>query len=410
MSAHRLRIACTILVVGLWFAGTQYLRFNGASMSADAALMQLENSDQAYTESQTSSNPYFLQNLLNIGALVLLAVTWLPLALQGEKRKIGAFSMLLLLAACGPTKDIYKIKPNESGFLIPLTGDTTTQSSTRTLDFYQENQVFVKEVMIDKRWVETGTGRGEWRPAAELIIINRTPVTRHWTQEANTGTSTSNQGFPVETRESIGVTVGVVCSASIEESKAPAFLYFWGTASLETVMDNQVRLYIQQVLFEEFGKRTLDEARNQKADIFNLTFQKTRDYFADKGITIMSLGGAEGLIYNNPQVQDAIDRAFVAEQEIQAAEARATQQAIENTTFEEQMFSQARVAATATYIAGEAAAAVDALTGSTINQYPNIINYMYAQRWNGQLPQMMGNTNAIPFLNVTLEPPTTAGQ
>jgi regulator of protease activity HflC (stomatin/prohibitin superfamily) len=167
-------------------------------------------------------------------------------------------------------------------------------------------------------------------------------------------------------------------------------------------------------LFREFGDLTLLEARAEKSEIFQRIFIATRDHFAPLGVTITSLGGSEGMIYSDPNVQTSINANFEAQQEQVRAEAAATAQAVNN----ERLVSQANAQATATVIAGQAAAEVIRLQGeaeaevlasqgSQIQQYPGLVNYELALQSQGQVPQFLivGNDGAdnLPF-SFFLEP------
>lgn len=164
------------------------------------------------------------------------------------------------------------------------------------------------------------------------------------------------------------------------------------------MMDSNVRGFVQGELFEEFGALTLEEAQMQKGAIFERVREATIEQFAPLGITITSLGGSEGLIYTDPNVQAVINRNFEAQQERVRAEAAATAQAIENA----RLINQANAAATATVIAGDAAADVLRTQGEQLYQFPGLVDYEIARRSQGQVPQILvvgdgSGSQELPF-------------
>src|SRR5436309_2352189 len=84
-----------------------------------------------------------------------------------------------------------------SGFAIPYTGDTRKQTSTNNEEFLRANLVATKQIRLPQQWIQLGyetTGwNGEWRDAAKLIKVDKSPVTREWTADPNTGTSNRNE-------------------------------------------------------------------------------------------------------------------------------------------------------------------------------------------------------------------------
>ena len=67
--------------------------------------------------------------------------------------------MCLSLAGCRKPYDkpeFVKISPSQTGFLIPLIGDSTTQSAFESEDLLAEHKVATKEIQIPHRWVQTG--------------------------------------------------------------------------------------------------------------------------------------------------------------------------------------------------------------------------------------------------------------
>ena len=74
------------------------------------------------------------------------------------------------------------IEASQTAFLIPLVGDSTTQSAFESEELLIEAKVATKEIQIPHRWVQTGRRHwmGNWKPSATLIVVERKPVSRSW--------------------------------------------------------------------------------------------------------------------------------------------------------------------------------------------------------------------------------------
>jgi hypothetical protein len=326
--------------------------------------------------------------------------------------KIGLLVIILVmilvsLSACQPPYPktiLADIAANETAFLIPLVGDTTNQVKLQSVDFLKSKQVPVKrvEIPVTPHQLRNATifdpYPTEYIPAAILIKVDRTPVTREWTVKKDTGTTSTNQAFGVETKESIGFYVGATCSALVTEEDAATFLYFFASKPLAQVMDENVRGFVQTQFFSKIGDMMLDTARNSKSVIMTQTFDAMKDQFKPMGITFTSFGGSEGYIYDSDAVQKSIDDTFVTQQGVLNSYQQATKQAVDNTI----MLGKADAYATATVVAGNAGAQVLKAQGEELAKYPSITNYTLAQKSTGQVPTFLivggdGATNTLPF-------------
>jgi hypothetical protein len=77
------------------------------------------------------------------------------------------------------------------------------------------------------------------------------------------------------------------------------------------------------VLSREFGNRTMAECMKDKAKIFDQCMSEAKTLFAQKGITIEYFGSTEGLEYDDPKIQEAINKKFVAQNDILIAQQEA---------------------------------------------------------------------------------------
>jgi isocitrate dehydrogenase len=106
------------------------------------------------------------------------------------------------------------------------------------------------------------------------------------------------------------------------------------------------------------------------------------DYFKDYGITITVLGLKEGISFENPAIQKAIDEKFASEQklEIQKNENAAN-------------LEKAQAEAEAMKILAQAQADANKLLADSITD--EILAQMYYERWDGKLPHVYGSDGTI---------------
>lgn len=288
-----------------------------------------------------------------------------------------AIVMALTFTGC-TKKEVYTIEPHETAFLISLSEGGGKQASFESEEMLAEAKVAAKQVYItySKRHLSPTDIIGTWVPDNMLVVVNRTPVTREWSEGKDSGTSTINQSISAESKESIGFSVGMNCSAQIyTENDAVKFLYSYNNKQLSEIMDTEIRACVEADFVEKCAKYTMNEILEKKAEIMEYVRKDVTEYFAERGITITVLGMKDGIEYDDASVQDAINKSFVAERNDEAQE-------IENQT----KISKANAEAEANKIISES------LTDRLIQQQ------MY-EKWDGKLPTYVGGDASIPVLN-----------
>ena len=106
----------------------------------------------------------------------------------------------------------------------------------------------------------------------------------------------------------------------VTEEDAAKFLYFFAGKNLAYVVDQNVRGKVNSVLSREFASYELEKGRGMKNEIFKIAADETIAEFAKMGVTITNLGLAEGLVYADVEIQQAINNKFKAEMDIQIQE------------------------------------------------------------------------------------------
>lgn len=242
---------------------------------------------------------------------------------------------LLAMSGCIRPYDapeFVEIQHHETGYLIPLEGSNkSNQAQFDSESFLDESKVAIKRIQIPHRWIQTGRlpNQGKFIDTVRLVIVDRSPVTREWTADTDHGTATKDQAIWLESRDSIGFSLGFNATAFVDEPDSSKFLYWYPTttqdpseatvdksiASLTVVMDSEIRARVQQVASEVAAKYDLDELRAKKPEIIERVREDVIPFFKERGITLTTLGMFGGFAYEQPEIQKAIDETFIAQQE-----------------------------------------------------------------------------------------------
>lgn len=240
---------------------------------------------------------------------------------SSQRNLLALAGIVVLMAAstgCRPfdTPEFEEIDTSETGFLIPLEGATDKQVAFESESYLAERKVAAKRVQVPHRWVQTGRmyNMGEWMDTVRLIKVDRSPVTREWTADSSSGTKSTNEAIWIESKDSVGFSVGFNCTAFIEEEDTARFLYMYRSRSLADMMDSEVRARIQSVAAETAAKYDLDELRSRKQEMVDDVREDVIAFFKERGITVTTIGMFGGFTYQNPKIQEAIDETFVAQQ------------------------------------------------------------------------------------------------
>jgi hypothetical protein len=251
-----------------------------------------------------------------------------------------AVVMASLLSACGffigPAKvlPLETVKPNETAFAIPLEGDTVGgQMKFESVSYLNSKKVQNKQIEIPVRDRSIGRwpGEFEWIATMRVIRVDRSLVTREWNTSGKDATQ-KNAAIAVESKESINFHVGINITALITEEDASTYLYWHNTKTLAEVIDTNIKGFVQGVLAREFGALTLEESKVQKNRVFAQADTETKEHFKKYGITVLNIGNAGGLEYDDQSIQASINRTQTAQMDVQVAEQQRLAQAKRNET------------------------------------------------------------------------------
>jgi hypothetical protein len=347
-------IVFALVMFGVWSLETWWIASRQPEVSTKLALRQFDGSDASAAnvrqfEAGKEAAPMIafaisvLAAWLCFGSQIKAVFAWL------KTRVLKAGSVIIgLLCVAGLTgcmkpydkPEFVDVDTSETGFLIPLEGDAGRQEQFQSEQYLAQRKVATKRVQIAHRWLQEGRfpTDGRWIPTVRLVKVNRSPVTRTWTTPQNTAVGSivarTDQAIWIESADSVGFSMGFACTAFISEEDAARFLYWYPSGSLADVMDHEVRGRIQQVAAEVATKYPLDQLRPRKQEIADAVKNDITNFFANRGVTVTTIGMFGGMTYENPEIQRSIDGTFIAQQLKVVAEAKFEAQKKENDRIE----------------------------------------------------------------------------
>ncbi len=234
-------------------------------------------------------------------------------------RMLAVALLCLVSAGCRPynTPIFEDIDTSETAFLVSLspTGDDSTKFSE--IADIQKAKVNVKKVQLERIFVQKGRlwFTGEYMNTTRLIKVNRAPITVNWSNK---------EGIWVESKDSIGFSTGIAMTACImNDEDAIRFLHRYPSGSLDKVLNHEVKAQVQRVFANEAAKENINDLREHKGTIIDAIEAQVLPFFTERGITITSLGQFGGFEYENPKIQEAIDKIVQAQQDKDVATAEA---------------------------------------------------------------------------------------
>jgi hypothetical protein len=308
-----------------------------------------------------------------------------------EKFKVIFLMVLLIvvvgsMVGCGKYNKpkFKKIEASQSAIKVKLIGDEADQSIFESEKLLEKAKVASKRVQIQRKWYKNGyfPWDGYYQDIEAVYVVERKPETRAWTADSDKGTSNANQAISAETKESIGFSVGMNCSAQIDEKNFVKFLYRYNSKKLTDIMDTDIRDMVEGEFVEECAKYTLKDLLLNKETVMNAVRSKVTSYFAEKGITITVLYMNDGFNYDNDDIQKAIDEKYSSEQKI-----------ITQKNENEVIISKAKAEADAKIIEAQAEAKANKLISNSLTD--KLINKTYADNWDGKLPTVSGSNGNI---------------
>ena len=312
-----LGVLCTVI----WGAETYWVNIMQSDISRELAIRQLNGGNGAFDRLRAFESAKEIIHTAGLVAMIMGACIVFA-APPSPGRHLTMWPMLILvMSMTGCIREYDKpeyilIDTSETGFLIPLEGNSGEQAKFESEEYLKANKAPSKRVQITHRWSQEGRlpANGHWIPNVRLIKVDRSPVTREWTADSSTGTSVKNQAIWIESADSVGFSMGFTCTAYIPENSAAKFLYWYPSGSLAQVMDSEIRGRIQQAASEVAAKYPLDSLREKKQEICDAVRKNVTDFFLARGVVVTTIGMFGGMSYENHEIQKAIDNTIIAQQ------------------------------------------------------------------------------------------------
>jgi hypothetical protein len=280
---------------------------------------------------------------------------------------LAAISFLVAFVGCRPYNKprVVQVEANETAFIVDARGETEAVQK----DSLQK--VNKRDIEIYGYWVKTGRFHtsGYWRPLQRVIVVTRKPVEVHWSDSPGTPT------IKVASKESVGFTVPIVVNATILDEDAATYLNWFpakggedsrngGDVSisdgreaswenirleaepLESAINRVLYPYVNGELAKLFIEKSIIEAEVSSKQFVELVEAEAIKKAKEYGITLILMKATDGIIYDDPQFQKALDDralAFVKKDALELNEAN--RQIARNTEMRDAQ-TQAQVAAT----------------------------------------------------------------
>jgi SPFH domain / Band 7 family len=319
----KLKIILALSLVVSYALVSSIVLNNNSFDTTEQSMKQLD--DDSGNITQGLKNEHMIRNNLYSLGWIGIIMTVIAIFYKDVKKYFALSSMVALLFCTGCWKPFEPVKlevisANEEAFLLPYLGDTKKQTSSDNEKYLSENLVYTKQVKLPQQWVQKGYDyiwpNGAWQDAAVLIKVDKSPITREWTADPNSGTSNRNEAIWVMTSDQVEFSTGWTITARISSrDDAVRFLHNYPNGSLEKVLDTEVRSKIQTTFGLEVTDLPMETLRKSATPHIEKTVKSVIDFFKDRGITITNLGISGGFVYKDPTIMTTLVAVFNAEQQ-----------------------------------------------------------------------------------------------
>jgi regulator of protease activity HflC (stomatin/prohibitin superfamily) len=227
----------------------------------------------------------------------------------------------------------------------------------------------------------------EYPTSVQTLVLSKSPHEGH--PEDESITVTSSEGLPVN--------LDVSLSFTLDPAKVPT-VYSKYRNDIDVIAHNFIRQTIREGVQSVFAQYTAEQLYSTKREASRVDVQAfITDRLGKEGFIIQQF------TINETRVPEAVVQAINAKvamiQESQRAEAQVRKTEAEA----KQRVAQAQGEADSKRLTADAEAYFNKTVAASIT--PEFVEYKALEKWNGELPQMMGGNGAVPFINVAAPKP-----
>lgn len=234
----------------------------------------------------------------------------------------------------------------------------------------------------------------------ELFLFPTFTQTHTWDAAPPTDNSISFQ-----TDQGLSVSADMGISYSVDAAKVAALFQKY-RKGIDEITDTYLRNMVRDALVTAASTRDIETVYGAgKADLIAEVEKRVRDQVGPLGINVERLYWV-GQLRLPPTVNAAISAKIQAtqfaqqrENEVAAAKAEADKAVAEARGVAESNLLKARAAAEGLLVRAEAEAKAIKIKGDALRENPRLIELSAVEKWDGDLPQFMGN-GAVPFVNI----------
>ena len=240
---------------------------------------------------------------------------------------------------------------------------------------------------------ELGTGRYWIGVNEKLYIFPVFQQTQVWTKSADEG-SVLDDSVTFQSEKGLSVNSDISVVYSVDPKKV-SVLFQKFRKGIDEITHTFLRSAVRDALVRSAGTKSIESIYGAgKADLITEVERKVRAETADLGIIIEHIYFI-GDMRLPPSITAAINANAVAsqmtaqrEQEVQQSRAEA-----------DKKVAEARGEADSTLLRANAEAAAIKIKGDALSKNPEVLELSKIEKWDGQLPQIVGA--ATPFINLS---------
>lgn len=240
---------------------------------------------------------------------------------------------------------------------------------------------------------ELGTGRYWIGVNEKLFIFPMFTQTQVWTADANEG-SPNNDSMTFQTVEGLDVNADLGITYSLDPKKVSVIFQKY-RKGIEEITNTVLRSMVRDALINAASTKQIESVYGaKKADLIKEVEETVRKQSAEVGINIEKVYWI-GSLRLPPSIVNSINAKAAASQMTAQRE-----QEVQQVKFEADKLEQtARGEANSKLILAEAEAKSIKIKGDALSKNPEVLELSKIEKWNGEVPQVVGATT--PFISLS---------